>query len=575
MLENRKWQPAPGMEHTLLYPIINKTNLTTSNSFIFHAPSMVVIIDPGNFGEQIAAIRQALAGAPEDRSRPVIACLTHCHVDHCFEFISNPPAVAADAHIFAAIQENGFHAVSRKDRELTAAGTYRKTIPDPNLDICLLSAEDRRFNVSKKFMLMEGMQLKMTTETLTASGGNTLHKQDLYINENMIRVYYTPGHSPDSVSFQMGDILFVGDAMFASDHFIAGLPGWDKGNALASAENLLWLLENEHISLVAQGHGDVMTADKASGKLRKMIDKLPGIKMRKELDSQAILASSEHAVDVSREAIDIMTAMAESLSHVVCYLDFLEESEAALNYAASLDSGKLGELFSTFNEMAEQMHSGRLIELKLIIKSAVLFNRIKCMLKSEGLECVVGKTLLGRLERLFDDYIEDASGRDIKQDITIVEARSFLKGFTDALKEDVHADESIFDTLDDEKAFVKSLIRRMAYKAVYKDVNFVIDEGPEVMIRSDRGRLEEILEIIVEAMVEEGSKQIVFSVSENEGSVSISIEAGLIPGILMNDGYQKRAMLRRVGWIDGSLSLKAGEDSAVVALAFASENSGT
>jgi glyoxylase-like metal-dependent hydrolase (beta-lactamase superfamily II) len=568
MLVNRKWQQAPGMAHTLLYPIINKSNLSTSNSFIFHSPNVVVIIDPGNFGEQVADIRQALEGLPAGAHGTVIAFLTHCHVDHCFEFLADPSAIAADESVFVAIQENGIHALSRKDRELTAAGPYRKKIPEISPDICLLSAEDRRFGLSKGLTLPEGMAVNVVTGSETTSGGNILHKQDMSFKDFTISAYFTPGHSLDSVSYQVGGILFVGDAMFASEPFIAGVPGWNRDHALESAENLLWLIEKEKIALVAQGHGDVMTAEKATEKLRKMINRLPGIVIKKEIDSRTIVASSEHAIDVAKEADDIIATMAESLNHVIHYLDFLEESQAALNYAAALDSGKIDELFSAFNEMADEVRSGRLIELRLMHKSAALFGRIRSLLKAEGLECVVGQTLLTRLERLVDDYLADAAGREIKRDMQLFKTGDFLNDFAAHMKEDPHADESIFDTLDDEQAFVKSLIKRLAYKSTYKGVEFRIAGVADAMIRSDRSRLAEILEIIVESMVEEGSKLIVFDVSENCGIVGISLDGGIRPGSLADDSYTKRALLRRIRWIDGDFSLRTGGASTAIALNF-------
>jgi len=558
MLDNRKWQQAPGMAHTFLYPIINKSNLSTSSSFIVCAPNITVIIDPGNSEAQLANIRHALSGMSARGSGPIIACLTHCHVDHCFKFLEDPSSVAPGSHVFVAIQENGLLALGRKDRNLTFAGPYRTKPPDTMPDICLLSAEDSRLSLSKELNLRDGTKMELTARALITPAGNTLHRQDVGINGDMIRAYYTPGHSPDSVSYQMGDILFVGDVMFAAERFVAGIPGWNREEALETAHNLLWLIDKEKISWIAQGHGDIMPAEKACGRLGRMIDGLPGIVMTKELDLQTIVMASEHAIDVSKESADIITTMAEALNHVVHYLGFLDESRAATDYAAAMDSGKINELYAALNEMADQVHSGRLVEASLMLQSAALFSRIRRMLKTEGLECVVGNSLLTRLERLFDDYLDGAAGQKIKRDMKIFGAGAFLRDFADVLKKDIYSDEGIFDTLEDEREFVRSLIRRLAYKSTYRHVGFSITVSSDAMIKSDRSRLEEILEIIVEAMVEEGSKHIVFDISGNGALVSISIDGGLMPGSIADEGYRKRALLRRIGWIDGVLSAREG-----------------
>ncbi len=566
MLKNETWQLVPGKENTLLYPIIKKTNITTSNSFIFQSPKVIMIIDPGDLPEQIADIRRVIGEVLKEGGRPVFAYLTHCHVDHCFEFLHNPSGIAPEEIVFVAIQEKGFDAIGRKDRELTGAGRYRKAIPDPNIDICLLSAEDRRFDITKRYMLTEGIQMDMTTKTFATYGENTLSRQDFLFNGDMISVYYTPGHSPDSISFQVGDILFVGDLMFAADPFIAGLPGWCKSSVTSSAQNLLWLIENEKIAMVAQGHGEVIPSEKAKEYLKKMIDRLPGIIVRKELDLPAILASSEYAVDLSREVIDIVSVMTESLSRVVYYLYILEESEEASKYEEVLDSEKLNRLFSAFNAMIDEMHSGKLIEVGLVLRSAILFNKIREMLKAEGLESVVGQALLTRLERSFDDFIVSSSGREIKQNVMRFEARALIHHIIDALKEDIHADPSILETLEDDHLFITSLTRRIAFKPVSKYVKFSLTCEKDVLIESDWNRLSEIIDIMVELMIDEGSKEIAFSISEGEGAIHITIDGGLTPKLLADDCYQKRSLIRRLRWINGSFNLRNQEDSTIIDL---------
>ncbi len=64
MLKNETWQPVPGMEHTLLSPIIKKTNITTSNAFLFQSPQMIMIIDPGNLPEHLMPNKLAHQTSP-------------------------------------------------------------------------------------------------------------------------------------------------------------------------------------------------------------------------------------------------------------------------------------------------------------------------------------------------------------------------------------------------------------------------------------------------------------------------------------------------------------------------------
>lgn len=564
MLTNETWQAVPGLATTQVYPIIKKTNITTANAFLLQSPGMIMIIDPGNLPEQIETIRRTIAAVLRQDGRPVIAFITHCHVDHCFEFLQNPSAAVPDGPVFVALQESGFEALASRNKELTGAGRYKRTIPEPNIDIRLLSAEDRRFNTAKQFMLTGDARLDITTKTIKTSGGKTLSVQDISVNGDGIRVYHTPGHTADSVSYQVGEMLFVGDLMFAADPFIAGLPGWNKSQASASAENLLWLIENQHISHVAQGHGEVVSSEKATVALQSMIRRLETISVRKELDLPTILASSEYAVDLFREVTDITAVMTESLSRVVYYLNMLEESAEATRYQTALDPDKLSQLSAAFDKMIDQMHSGQLIEVGLVLRSALLFNKIKEMLNAEGLECVVGQGLLSRLERAFDDFITACSGRDVKYTAERVEIGDLLRQVIETRKQDLHADQSILDTLDDERQFIAALTRRIAFKPALEAVNLNISRQQEIWIETDRQRLVEIVDIFIDLLTDAGSSDIVFRPGETAGTIHLEIDGGVIPRALVEAGRQKRMLTRRLSWINGDFGLENRGNALVI-----------
>lgn len=562
MLKNEAWQPVPGKGEAYVYPIINDATFYLSNAFIVQTPRFIMAIDPGDAGSQIETIRHLLDDLKTDANRQVIVFLTHCHVDHCFEFLSNPSAIAPGCNVLVAIQEDGFKAISLKDRELTGAGRYHKMIPDANLDICLLSAEDRRFNVSKHLRLTDSIALGMAIKTISTSCGNALSVQDISGAGFDLNAYHTPGHSPDSVTFRIGDMLFTGDAMFAADHFISGLPGWSRNDALTSAQNLLWLIENTGISLVAPGHGQVMTSDRAAMKLKKMIAQLSEIVIQKELNVPAILASSEHAMDVAREARDIVAVMADSLSRVAHYLTVLDESCEASRYASAINKTKFENIFTAFNQMVGEMQSGRLVEMGLVVKFSALVVKMRAMLRAEGLETVVGHSLLTRLERMLNDFGEDSTGRPVQLKVEIFQAEAFLRRMIDELKNNVYANKDIIDTVGDERAFVLSLSRRLAFRPIYLNVEFVLTPLNDVWIATDRDRLAEIIEIILECMVESGSRKIILSASKrDQDMIHIILHGESIPGCLLADGYRKRALARRLNWIKGCFRVKNKHDA--------------
>ncbi|HKJ67890.1 MAG TPA: MBL fold metallo-hydrolase [bacterium] len=73
------------------------------------------------------------------------------------------------------------------------------------------------------------------------------------ISEIEVRVLHTPGHSPGSVSFVIGNDLFSGDALFAGSIGRTDLPGGDYAELIRSIQQKLLPL-GDHV-VVHAGHG--------------------------------------------------------------------------------------------------------------------------------------------------------------------------------------------------------------------------------------------------------------------------------------------------------------------------------
>ncbi|XID95915.1 MBL fold metallo-hydrolase [Paenibacillaceae bacterium WGS1546] len=70
-------------------------------------------------------------------------------------------------------------------------------------------------------------------------------------------VKHTPGHSPGSVSFLVGDLLFAGDALFRRSIGRTDLPGGNGAQLDRSIRDKLYVLPDE--TVVLPGHGPETT----------------------------------------------------------------------------------------------------------------------------------------------------------------------------------------------------------------------------------------------------------------------------------------------------------------------------
>ena len=91
------------------------------------------------------------------------------------------------------------------------------------------------------------------TKVVTISDGCSV---ELYPNV-LLKAIATPGHTPDSMSFLIGDkYLFTGDAYIPNAHVVSKLPGGNKAVAEHSQEYLIGLSCGRDLF---PGHGNVLS----------------------------------------------------------------------------------------------------------------------------------------------------------------------------------------------------------------------------------------------------------------------------------------------------------------------------
>lgn len=90
------------------------------------------------------------------------------------------------------------------------------------------------------------------------------HQQNIVIGDTTFKVVHTPGHSPGSVSYIMGDIVFVGDLIFAGG-------GYGRYDLYGGSYDVLMdsiktrILNMPDSTILCPGHGPTTTVGQERG----------------------------------------------------------------------------------------------------------------------------------------------------------------------------------------------------------------------------------------------------------------------------------------------------------------------
>ena len=232
---NCDWQCIPGAADANLYPFTRKVDTVSANSYVIATPDQLVVIDPGGLREQTDHLIEVVRVAREGDDLPVFVYLTHAHVDHSLEVTRHPWFKSRD--IYIAAHEKGARAIEGQDRVFTLATLFRQEQGYIEVPLKLHAGMGANRGHSEELDL-DGriLSLKYTDY------GETLGQRVKAGEGTSLEVFHTPGHSPDSICIRIGNILFLGDLLFAASPGIAGVTGWSHASLKESIGTVLSLL---------------------------------------------------------------------------------------------------------------------------------------------------------------------------------------------------------------------------------------------------------------------------------------------------------------------------------------------
>lgn len=182
------------------------------NTYILYTENgECAIIDPGCYFEDE---KQMLADFVSDNHlKPVLLINTHCHLDHVFG--------------------NKF-----------VAETY-------NLVLHLHENEKKVL----EFAPVSGLNYNMPFDNYKGDIITLNHNEQVNLGTDILKVLFTPGHSPGSISFycEKQQFIIAGDVLFNRSIGRTDLPGGDLKTLLKSIREQLFTLPGQ--TVVYSGHG--------------------------------------------------------------------------------------------------------------------------------------------------------------------------------------------------------------------------------------------------------------------------------------------------------------------------------
>lgn len=554
-MEHQQWQPVPGLEDGIIFPYIRKPDVISSNSYIIAYPGQILLIDPGGLPEQAAILAEEIRRQISAEERPVFVCLTHSHLDHCLQLMhttefQDPGPVCIVSH------EKAAEALEGQDPRATTADLMGHEMT--SLVVAgRLFCRDSRSNVP--FPVQKSRQIQCT---LTSSLQPIRPEVDLWCQMITcqgtpgIACYHTPGHSPDSICFKVGRLLFCGDILFATNPGVAGLFGWDHRELLASVDKLLWLLDHGDIQYCCPGHGRILDADttrKALKGIRKDAASLAGIK---PITPERVHMMAAYAADIMAEVDRLFTIVAGRLFFVSHVLEELEEEGEAERLRGLIDADTVDGLLAEFNRFSEGYHANSRREIHVALKAGQITAKLARCIDQGCLAEVIDPSFILRAMHLIEDYSLTFRGFEPLSSLGPESPAEVIQREIENVHRSPFEDDAIL-LADDDEAYLRALIARISHVNPLERMDCSLNGERGVLCLMDRNRFRDLFRSILERCSQAGISRMVIRLAERDDRVLIFLNA---PGAPVSTIYSETGdrFITRSALLSGG-SIRAGD----------------
>lgn len=408
-LENEQWQKIPGTRKSWIYPLIRKPSVTCSNSFIISSGRQLMVIDPGAIPDHMEKIKQVLSTRLQGSDHPVMVIAGHIHVDHLYLGLADRQ-LQSMARIIYAAEAWGARQIEDAHEVWTGADVVGLAIPKTRIEIQLIPGEDQD-RASPRILSLPGCEDISLTPLICTGNGICFKGESLLLETgDTIEFWHTPGHSPDSITIRIGDLIHVGDIPFSTNPGIAGRPGWDRDDLLTSVRNIgTYLIPGEQV-ICCPGHGralDYAATRAMLGKIEQDLLTLPDIA---EFNKERLNLSVWHTLDLVEEAHRMYPIIAGKLMAMQYHLEQEGIDGEGWDFCPLINFEEIDEFLEDFNNFYQEFKEGKKIPPEIVFKAVQIFERIHQSFPAQSLNQVINPSLLRRASRLTSDLLATIQG---------------------------------------------------------------------------------------------------------------------------------------------------------------------
>jgi glyoxylase-like metal-dependent hydrolase (beta-lactamase superfamily II) len=560
---NCSWQPIPGTKDGWIYPIMKKPDITSSNAWIIRSAGQLIIIDTGSEEKQLQRIEDILSHSYVDGNTPVLLLTSHAHIDHIYQGLI-AHRCSRYRYILCA-QEYGACAIETGDQVITAADLIHLKFQKEPVDIHLLTEKDRHFGGTRTIQIPGSPDMHITTRIrTTASGISIISQQVQYGTAEPFEVWYTPGHSRDSVSVTYGDFIHLGDIPFATNPAVAGLPGWEPAELVSTMARLDWIIANQHVSIIGSGHGNAQQYNMMQPQLNRIAEELNALPPIILINTTHIEKTVQYALDLIDEAHRIFPVIAGRIMVLCYYLEELGEDSAASRIASVFEGDTIDEFLTAFTSFYDAYRNGEKIEYQVLMKALTILEKIEKNFPSETLVQIIDPSILRRASRLFKDFLDAIYGLPPKRTLSNLDPYAILTSVLDAQQIPDLSYEDLFSAVEEPDLFSIALAHRIAHKiqarTVKTEITFPVGN---VEIIADTNRFSDFFSALLLQYDAGKIKKLTIGIFRKGAVVTITLQPEL-DSVVKNRGIIiPGALIREVrsagGWIESPYDPETGE----------------